>query len=406
MSVVEELVERIQPTFEFMGYLIRIFERRSLQEKNFFQISLGFYALSCLRSSGFDIAFEELKNQLKQRVNDFLIGKEPMNKLFESDNFLGLCIGIKALADFDKFSLDPKKMDSFKRIVKEIVKRTWLEDIRNSSFFLLSFSKKEEFAELTAITKESIERNYTRFKAEENVPQQIYSILGLSCFDVNLDDDIKMILEKYKPDTTLLSILLLSSKEKTNKSRIYHDLVNNLQSILDAFRPYLSDFLSTLQMKKLDFDEDEMNTKVDLIKIKNTSRWKFEVELLKSLKSVNFVEICFAIIGAHHAKLLKTYGMVSKDQVEIFRKGKDIQRGFFPFNRVELSLLILLLYIPLMYSFFVLLLPIIGWSATIAIFLLTLELVYSFLCEGSFRRDKLYTFLKKTWERLSKRVGS
>ena len=405
MSVVEELLERVQPTFEFMGYLLRIFERRSLHEKNFFQNSLGYYALSCLRSSGFDIAFEELKNWLKQRVNDFLDGKEPMNKLFESDNFLALCIGIKALRDFDKISLNQKRMDSLKKIVKEIIKRTWLEDIRNPSVFLFSFSKKEESVELTAIAKENIERNYTRFKAEENVPQQIYSILGLSCLDVNLDDDVKIILERHELDTTLLSILLLSSKEKTNKNRIYHDLVNNLQSILDTFRPYMSDFLSTLQMKKLDFDEGEMNAKVDLIKIKNTSRWKFEVELLKSLKSINFIEICFAIIGAYHADLLKTYGMISKDQVEIFRKGKDIQRGFFPFNRAELSLLILLLYIPVMYSFFVLLPSVIGWYATIGIFLLTLELVYSFLREGSLKRDKLYTLLRKAWDKLSKTVG-
>jgi len=406
VGVVEELIESIQPTFEFMGHLLKIFEKCGLEEKNFFQNSLGFYALSCLKSSGFSITFKELKNWLKQRVNGFLDGREPINKLFESDNFLALCFGIKALRDFDKFPLNQKRINSFKKIVKEIIKRDWLEDVRNSSVFLFSFSKEEGLAELTAIAKENIERNYTHFKAEENVPQQVYSILGLSCLDVDLDNDIRIILEKYELDTALLSILLLSSKEKANKNRIYHELVNNLRSILDTFRPYLSDFLFVLQMKKLDFNEDEMNAKVGLIKIKNTSRWKFEVKLLESLKSINVVEICFAIIGAYHADLLKTYGMISKDQVEIFRKGKDIQRGFFPFNRAELSLLILLLYVPLMYSLFMLLPPIIGWGTTIAVFILTLELVYSFLREGSFKRDKLYSFLKKVWDRLSKRVGS
>lgn len=406
MSIVEELVERIQPTFEFMGYLLKIFERRSLQEKHFLQNSLGFYALSCLRSSGIDIAYEELRNWLKQRVDDFLDGKESMSNLFESDNFLALCVGIKALVEFDRFSLDQMRVDSFKKIVKEIVERNWLEDVRNSSVFLFSFSKVEGLTELTAIAKENIERNYAHFKAEENIPQQIYSIFGLSCLDANLDDDIRIILERHALDTSLLSILLLSSKEKTNKTRIYRDLVNNLQSVLDTFRPYLSDFLSTLQMKKLDFDEQEMNSKVDLIKVKNTSRWKFEVELLKSLKSINFVEVCFAIVSAYESDLLKTYGIISKDQVETFQKGKDIQRGFFPFSRAELSLLILLLYIPFTYYFFVLLPPTIGWSTTIAIFVLTLELLYSFLREGSFKRDKLYNLLRKGWDKLSKKVGS
>ncbi len=402
MGAVEELIERIQPTFEFMGYLLRILQKKGLQEKNFYQNSLAFYALSCLKSSGFDIELKELKEWLKQKVTTVLEGKEPIGNLFEGDNFLALCFGIKALTDFDELVLTPSSINNFKKTIQKIEKRNWLEDIRNPAIFLFCFNKDRELQELTSTARNEIEGKYQRFKAEDNVPQQIYSILGLSSLERNLDDDIETILEKNKPDTALLSILLLSAKQKTNRNRIYDELINNLQTIFDELKPYLSDFLYSLQLKKLDFQEDQMNNKVDLINVKNTSHQKFEVKLLKPLSPIKTSDICLAVISAYHTNLLRTYGIISQDQLETYKKGKDIGKGHFPFNRIELSFLLFLLYIPFTYFFFLWLLPIIGWGITITIFLLSLELVYSFIREGSLKRDKLYSFLKKVWDHVSK----
>jgi len=370
VSIVEELIDTIPPTFEFMGYLLRIFGKRSLREKNFFQNSLGFYALSCLKSSGFDISFDKLKNWLKSTVNNFLDGNEPLKDLFERDNFIALCFGIKALTEFDEFSLDYNGAVSLRNITQEIAKRRWLEDIRNSSIFLFSFCNKVELADLTAIAKGNIERNYARFKAEGNIPQQIYSIFGLSCLNTNLDKEIEAICERYDLDIASLSTLLLSSKDKNMRSKIYRHLVNSLRATLDGLGPYLSDFLSALQMKKLDFDENKINDGLDLITMKNTSRWKFEVELEKSLKAMDFVDVCLGIISTYHANFLKTYGMISEDQLAIYKKGKDLQRGFYPFNRAEVAVFIFLLYVPLFYWFIVYVLPILGLPSTVAIFLL------------------------------------
>lgn len=402
MDAVEELIEKIHPTFEFMGYLLRILEKKGLQEKNFYQNSLAFYALSGLRSSGFDIELKELKEWLKQKVTIVLEEKEPINSLFEGDNFLALCFGVRALTDFDEFLPTQNRIDNFKKIIQEIEKRNWLEDIRNPSIFLFCFNKDQELRELITRARKEIEGKYQRFKAEGDVPQQTYSILGLSSLERNLDDDIETILEKHKPDTSLLSILLLSAKQTTKRNRIYSELTNNLQAIFDKLRPYISDFLYSLQLKKLDFNEDQINNKFDLINVKNTSHRKFEVKLLRPLSPIKISDICLAVISAYHTNLLKTYGIISQDQLETYKKGKDIGKGYFPFNRTELSFLIFLLYIPFAYLFFLWLPPTIGWGAAIAIFLLSLELVYSFIREGSFKRDKLYSFLKKVWSYVSK----